>query len=346
MTTLTDRDALVVLLIGSSNSAGNGVATSGALTRTLPATAGPRTFIWDRWLSANPADRTNFNLSNDNYGFAPLPSDASLLQNVPTPAFALAEQYENRFTGSDKGVVVGPRGTYKGAPGKICFIQYSVSSMRATLDAHGINPPVSFYPKAPNTATNTGYEVFTKLYLTPALEALRADENVDRIFIDGLYQIGHESAGYSASTPYATDQTLAQLESGMSMLHSEIARLLKIPSYRLPEITVKPTDQFAAFDLAANDTSNVPQVRDVFDAYASNSRHPLAVVDGNIADVDYNYLAPADPVGVANDRQKNHYTGQGALQLGEAMYQARAELGVGPVPVYASSWDGPEDITP
>lgn len=343
MATLTDRDALVVLLIGSSNSAGNGEATSGALTRTLPATAGPRSFIWDRWLAADPADRTDFTLDNSNYAFAPLPSDASLLQNVPTPAFALAEQYENRFTGSDKGVMVDGMGTYKGAPGKICFIQYSVSSMRATLDAHGINPPVSFYPKAPNTVTNTGYEVFTKLYLTPALEALKADQDVDRIFIDGLFQIGHESASYTAATPYATDQTLNQLESGMSMLHSELARLLKVSSHRLPEITVKPTEQFAAFDLAANDTSNVAQVRNVFDAYASNSRHPISVVDGNIADVDYDFVFPGDAFG-ANDRQKNHYTGQGALQLGEAMYQARVDLGVSPVQIYASSWEDIEDI--
>lgn len=334
MATLTDRDALVVLLIGSSNSAGNGSATSGSLTRTLPATAGPRTFIWDRWLDS--ANRADFDEPNSNYGFSALPSDASLQQNVVTPAFALAEQYENRFTGSDKGVFVEGMGTYKGAPGKICFIQFSASSSRSTMDAEDVSSLASWYPKAVNAgATATAYEVFTKLYLTPALAALKADADIDRIYLDGLYQIGHESAGYAASTAFAFARTPLHLTSGMAMLHSEIARVMKISSHRMPEITVKPSTTFAEFVTA--DTSRVPEVRTAFDSYAAAANHPLAVVDGSLADV----YAKDD----ASDAQLNHYTGQGVLQLGEAMFQARVDLGVSPVQIYASSWEDIEDIS-
>jgi hypothetical protein len=333
MATLTNRDALVVILIGSSNSAGNGSATTGAITRTLPATAGPRTFIWDRWLDTG--NRGDFSEPNSSYGFAPLPSDASLLQNVPTPAFALAEQYENRFTGSDRGMVVDSMGTYKGAPGKICFIQFSASSSRATLDAEDVASTASWYPKASNAgATATAYEIFTKLYLTPALAALKEDADIDRIYMDGLYQIGHESAAYAASTIFAFDRTPLQLTSGMAMLQSELARVMKVPANRMPEITVKPSQTFAEFVTA--DTSRVVDVRTSFDRYADTASHPLAVVDGSLADVYCN--------NDATDAQLNHYTGAGALQLGEAMFQARVALGVQPVQILASTWEDIEEI--
>ena len=227
-------------------------------------------------------------------------------------------------------------GTYKGTPGKICFIQFSASSSRATMDAEDVASTASWYPKAVNAgATATAYEIFTKLYLTPALEALKADADVDRIYLDGLYQIGHESAGYAASTIFAFDRTPLHLTSGMSMLHSELARVLKVPAHRMPEITVKPSATFAEFVTA--DTSRVPEVRTAFDSYAAAASHPLAVVDGSLADV----YAKDD----ATDGQLNHYTGQGALQLGEAMYQARVDLKVSPVQIYASSWEDIDEIS-
>ena len=333
---LTNRDALLVLLIGSSNSAGNGSATSGSLTRTLPATAGPLTFIWNRWLAADPADRTDFSLPNSNYAFAPLPSDASLLQNVVTPAFALAEQYENRFRGSDVGVQVeGKGGGYRGAPNRVCFVQYSAGSSRATLDAEDVSAAASWHPKASNAAVNTAYEVFVKLYLLPALEALEADPDIDRVYLDCLYQIGHESAGYAASSIFAFARTPLQLPSGMSMLHSEIARVMKVPAHSMPEVTVKPASAFAEF--VTSDTSRIGEVRTAFDSYAAAASHPLTVVDGSLADV----YTKDD----ATDTQLNHYTGQGALQLGEAMFQARLDMDAGPVQIYGSSWATIEDIS-
>lgn len=279
-TTLTSRDAVLVLLIGSSNSAGNTDRTTGRLTKASLPAVDNRCKVWGRWNADPVSGRFT---PGGSYDWDPITTTQNLNSSGVSPLYSLAKAYSDAVYKNDQR----GRGAanINGRPQGIYFVQYSASSSRSTQDAEDVNPAASWYPKAANVSNNTAYETFVNLYLNEAITNLNADADVDRIFLDCIYVIGNESAGYASTTVFASDNTVDELIPGMAMLHSEIADRMGIDLEELVEVTVKPSLSFEKFVNASADSSRIPQVRTAYDDYAAMVNHPIAVVDGTLFDV-------------------------------------------------------------
>lgn len=281
-TTFTNRDAVLVLVIGSSNSAGNTNRTQRDLTRTLGA-LDSRCKIWGRWNAGGSARFT----PGGSYDWEAITATQNLNGTGVSPVYALAERYSNAIyeSGASRSRVRSGGATIGGRPQGVYFVQYSASSSRATQDAASVNSAASWYPKAKNDTVNTAFETFVELYVNEAIDNLKADPEVDRVFLDCVYVISNESAAYASTTVFTNDNTVDELIPGMSMLHSELARRLNVPTVELAEVTVKPSSIFEKFVSASADTSGVPAVRDAYDNYAAMVKHPISVVDGTMFDI-------------------------------------------------------------
>ncbi len=308
MTQYTDRDALVVFTHGSSNMGGwqanNSWVTSDDL---LPASL-PGCSMWGRFLST--LDR-NSKSSGGPFDWETMSSTQNAQLTGIAPPYAIARRYWQRYFSPEA------QASAVSAPKAVYFLNYFVSGGRCTQDTGVLAAGASFHPGSENVVDTPAFEVAAEGYWTAGLQALEADSSIDRIFFDGLYWCGDESAA-RVSGSLTTDKTKYSVAGGVSDLVAATEFYCGMPQGSLPFVGVKPPLQYvvnnnvsATEDIAVRD---ITAVRDQYDRFLAITPNPAGVIDGN----DFSLKsAEANP---------SHYTAESMLAMGQSLYGTRQGL--------------------
>jgi len=312
MTQYTDRDALVIMCVGSSNMAGwqtdNDLVVSDTLT---PATL-PNIKMWGRYNSGNKGNL------NGSYDWEDMTSTRNFQATGMAPPYAIGRKYYERFySPAAKGQPVS-------APKNVYIIQFAFSTMRCPLDtATEVSPNSAIHPGSENVSDTPLWQIFAEGYMTEAIQNLQDDPSIDRILYDGFYYLGDETAAYDPGTvavpgAFASQKTRFMVAGGLQDMVAATEFYLSVPRGSLPFVGVKPPVQYI-INAQVNATTGLQDIRDVrdqYDRFLEISPNSAQVIDGN------DFTLKTDDA---------HYTAEAMLRVGEALYAARQRTGSQPI---------------